>query len=70
VGAGAQGVRLDSAFAARWLAGRPVYSRPRGTAVDDVAASMLTLLDCPRLAVPWPGPAAQRDSLEVRCNLR
>jgi hypothetical protein len=70
VGAGAQGVRLDSVFAERWLTGRPVYSRPRGTAVDDVAATMLTALDCPRLARPWAGPAAGRDSLEVKCNLR
>jgi hypothetical protein len=69
-GAGGPAVRVDSVYSARWAAGRPVYSRPRGTEVDDVAASMLTLLDCPRLALPWAGPPQRRDSLEVRCNLR
>jgi hypothetical protein len=69
-GAGGPAVRFDSVFAVRWATGRPVYSRPRGTAVDDVAATMLTLLDCSRLALPRAGPAPGRDSLEVKCNLR
>jgi hypothetical protein len=38
--------------------------------VDDVSGDMLALLACPRLGVPWRGRAADRDSLEVKCNLR
>jgi hypothetical protein len=43
----------------------------RGDAsTDGVAATMLTLLECPRLALPGPMGAGGRDSLEVKCNLR
>lgn len=62
---------IDSAAAARWLAGRtawpPQYRSPTG---DDVARVMMGLLDCPRLALAGGAPPARRDSLEVKCNLR
>jgi hypothetical protein len=37
---------------------------------DDVSASMLRLLECPRLGGPWEGGWGSRDSLEVKCNFR
>jgi hypothetical protein len=61
---------VDTAMATRWLVRAPPFPArgPRG--VDDVSADMLTLLACPRLGAPWRGRAADRDSLEVKCNLR
>jgi len=37
---------------------------------DDIARVMLDLLDCPRLLSRPSASRAQRDSLEVNCNLR
>jgi hypothetical protein len=37
---------------------------------DDVVRVMLDLLDCPRLLTRPTTSQAQRDSLEVKCNLR
>ena len=62
---------LDSVAAVRWLAGRSSWPRERGSpSGDDVARVMLSLLDCPRLAVLPDSSSPRRDSLEVRCNLR
>jgi hypothetical protein len=61
---------VDSVAAAHWLQReRPLG--PRGSATgDDVVWMMLSLLQCPRLAEVGGGSAAERDSLEVKCNLR
>ena len=62
---------VDLPAAQAWIAGHPARSgHPSVVAPDDVAATMLALLDCPRLGLPWPGSHAARDSLEVRCNFR
>ena len=60
---------IDTAAARRWVAARPPLA-PRSREVSDVTESMLTLLECPRLGLPWGGSGAARDSLEVSCNLR
>ena len=62
---------VDSAAAERWLAGREPWPRERRAASgDDVARTMMSLLDCPRLGLRERAPTERRDSLEVRCNLR
>jgi hypothetical protein len=62
---------VDSAAARRWLAGRAQWPADRHSpSGDDVARVMLRLLDCPRLAMLPDSASAQRDSLEVKCNLR
>ena len=62
---------IDSASAARWLAGRRPWPRERRSpSGDDVARVMMRLLDCPRLASGADTSGERRDSLEVRCNLR
>jgi hypothetical protein len=62
---------IDSAAAARWLHGRTPWPRERRSrSGDDVARVMMSLLDCPRLALRANASGAQHDSLEVRCNLR
>src|SRR5690349_5655309 len=62
---------VDSAAAERWVqrsgAGKAVTPSLSG---DDVARVMLALLDCPRLLTRPTASRAQRDSLEVNCNLR
>ena len=61
---------IDSAAAARWLAGRRAWpSEYRSPSGDDVARVMMGLLECPRLLTE-DTPPARRDSLEVKCNLR
>ena len=63
--------RVDSAAAGDWAqrrgAGRLVLPSLSG---DDVVRVMLDLLDCPRLLTRPTTSQAQRDSLEVKCNLR
>jgi len=62
---------VDSGSAARWLSGRTLWPRERRSkSGDDVARVMMSLLECPRLAVRTSAASEQRDSLEVRCNLR
>jgi len=61
---------LDSVLAGAWADRAPPYPRSDPAGGDDVAVTMLTLLACPRLAQRWTGAPAQRDSLEVKCNLR
>jgi hypothetical protein len=61
---------VDTALADVWAHRAPPYPRTDSPSVDDVAATMLTLLACPRLAQPWTDVPALRDSLEVKCNLR
>jgi hypothetical protein len=61
---------VDSVTSRPWAARAPVFPISDSPTVDGVVASMLTLLACPRLAVPWAGAATDRDSLEVKCNLR
>jgi hypothetical protein len=62
---------VDSGAAARWLVRHePWPEARRSTAGDDVARTMMRLLDCPRLGTRTGASAARRDSLEVRCNLR
>ena len=48
----------------------PTFPRREPPLVDDIAATMLTLLACPRLGQVWIADRATRDSLEVKCNLR
>jgi hypothetical protein len=62
--------RIDTGLARSWVGQLPPPAREGPTPTDDVVATMLTLLDCPRLALPWTGPTDRRDSLEVKCNLR
>jgi hypothetical protein len=71
-GASAEGrTTVDSAAAERWVqrsgAGSAITPSLSG---DDVARVMLALLDCPRLLTRPTASRAQRDSLEVHCNLR
>jgi hypothetical protein len=54
-------------WAQRWGAGSAI---PRSFSGDDVVRVMLALLDCPRLLSRPTTSRAQRDSLEVNCNLR
>ena len=61
---------VDLPAARAWIAVHPRLRHPAVDAADDVAATMLALLDCPRLGLPWPGGRPARDSLEVRCNFR
>jgi hypothetical protein len=61
---------FDTAAARRWVARLPPPPRGGPVPTDDVVATMLGLLDCPRLALPRPLPASGPDSLEVKCNLR
>jgi len=62
---------IDSAAAARWMAGRRTWPRDRrSSSGDDVARVMMGLLDCPALANGQGTFAEPRDSLEVKCNLR
>jgi len=62
---------VDSAAAGdwvqRWGAGT---GADRSSSGDDVVHVMLALLDCPRLLTHPAASQAQRDSLEVNCNLR
>jgi hypothetical protein len=62
---------VDSAAADGWAqrrgAGRVL---PPSLSGDDVVRVMLDLLDCPRLLAATTSSKAQRDSLEVNCNLR
>jgi hypothetical protein len=60
---------IDSAAAVRWLSRAPAVRHERTPPGDDVAWAMLSLLQCPRLALA-SADSARRDSLEVRCNLR
>jgi len=60
---------VDSAAAVRWLARAPASRHEQTPPGDDVAWSMLSLLQCPRLALAGLD-SVRRDSLEVRCNLR
>ena len=61
---------LDSAAAGEWARRAPPFPVVGPAQVDDAAPALLALLACPRLAQPWAGRAADRDSLEVKCNLR
>ncbi|MDB4885338.1 MAG: hypothetical protein JWN79_776 [Gemmatimonadetes bacterium] len=61
---------IDTAAARRWTARWPAAEPPAERLPDDVTPMMLRFLGCPRLSLPWPGSAAGRDSLEVRCNFR
>jgi hypothetical protein len=61
---------IDTVAARRWTA-RSLFRASHGPILtDDVAAAMLGLLDCPRLGLSQPASGTDRDSLEVRCNLR
>jgi hypothetical protein len=62
--------RIDTARALRWASRLPIAAASTPPLVDDVAADMLALLSCHRLALPPAGSPAGRDSLEVKCNLR
>lgn len=61
---------IDGGLAVSWARRAPPWPMRSAALVDDVAAGMLALLACPRLGVAWTGDPAQRDSLEVKCNLR
>jgi hypothetical protein len=62
---------VDSAAAAGWVQRRGAGSVvPPSLSGDDVVRVMLALLDCPRLLAATTSSRAQRDSLEVHCNLR
>jgi hypothetical protein len=65
-----QPATLDTVIAREWAARAPPFPSPASALVDDVAPALLALLACPRLAQPWRGRAEDRDSLEVKCNLR
>jgi hypothetical protein len=72
-GGGSAGARatVDSAAADRWAQGSGAGSAvARSMSGDDVVRVMLALLDCPRLLTRPTTSRAQRDSLEVNCNLR
>ena len=59
--------RAADDWAQRWGPGSRL---PASLSGDDVARAMLDLLDCPRLLTRASVSRAQRDSLEVHCNLR
>ena len=61
---------IDTALAGAWARRAPPFPATDPALVDDVAASMLEYLACPRLGQPWTGSTTHRDSLEVKCNLR
>jgi hypothetical protein len=63
---------VDSALARRWANRSSPTSGGASNRPDDMTKTMLTLLACPRLALPRPGgdSDAGLDSLEVKCNLR
>lgn len=61
---------VDTALSRAWIRQAPPYPPTAPALLDDVAASMLTLLACPRLGQPWRGIPSWRDSLEVKCNRR
>ncbi len=62
---------VDSGAAADWVQRRAAGSAvSRSFSGDDVVRVMLDLLDCPRLLTRPTTAPAQRDSLEVNCNLR
>ena len=61
---------IDSAAAVQWLERSPVPRHERAPPGDDVVWLMLSLLQCPRLALETGEGALGRDSLELRCNLR
>jgi hypothetical protein len=63
--------RVDSAAAGGWAQRRGAGSLvPPSLSGDDVVRVMLDLLECPRLLTRPTASKAQRDSLEVNCNLR
>jgi hypothetical protein len=62
---------VDSGAADDWAQRRAARNGlPRSLSGDDVVRVMLDLLDCPRLLTHPTRSRAQRDSLEVNCNLR
>ena len=62
---------VDTVAADRWVQRRGAGTAlPPASSGDDAARVMLALLDCPRLLTRATTSRAQRDSLEVRCNLR
>jgi hypothetical protein len=61
---------IDTAAARHWAAVLPIHRASGPSRADDVTGMMLDLLRCPRLALPVRGSPAERDSLEVVCNLR
>jgi hypothetical protein len=69
-GIGSELAVVDTAASLPWVARAPAFPPDDARAVDGVVGSMLTLLACPRLAARWTGLLSDRDSLEVKCNLR
>jgi hypothetical protein len=62
---------VDGRAANDWAQRGGARSRlPGSLSGDDIARVMLDLLDCPRLLSRPSASRAQRDSLEVNCNLR
>jgi hypothetical protein len=62
---------VDDRAANDWAQRRGAGSGlPGSLSGDDIARVMLDLLDCPRLLTRPSASRAQRDSLEVNCNLR
>jgi hypothetical protein len=62
---------VDTAAAEGWVQRRGAGSAlPPSLSGDDVVRVMLALLDCPHLLTRPTTSPAQRDSLEVNCNLR
>jgi hypothetical protein len=61
---------IDSVSTREWATGAPPFPLAGSALVDDATPGLLALLACPRLGQPWRGRAADRDSLEVKCNLR
>jgi len=62
---------VDRAAADDWVQRRGAGTTPfRSSSGDDVVRVMLDLLDCPRRLTRSTTSGAQRDSLEVNCNLR
>jgi hypothetical protein len=61
---------VDAATTAPWADRGLKRASVSPFAVDGATGTMLRLLDCPRLALPWAGAAAGHDSLEVSCNFR
>ena len=66
----AEPATIDSALAGEWASRAPPFPFTGHVLVDDAAPALLALLACPRLARRWAGRAPDRDSLEVKCNLR
>jgi hypothetical protein len=61
---------VDSVSTRAWASRAPPFPLAASALVDDATPALLALLACPRLGQPWRGRAADRDSLEVKCNLR